>query len=98
RTALDASLAAYRSGDLKEALNAYPAGRVPQSEAERIYNAGLLLSVGQVDKAEALLATIATPSRFAAALREVIATVIDRPLPQTRPPRLASEYLAHSYS
>ena len=55
---LGPSTNAYLSGDLRGALEAYPAGRTPQSDAERIYYAGLLLSVGQVDKAEALLGAV----------------------------------------
>ena len=43
RVALGASLGSYRSGDLLRALSEYPAGRTPQSDAERIYFAGLLL-------------------------------------------------------
>src|SRR5439155_6586382 len=41
---LGASLEAYRNGDLLAALAAYPARRTPQSDAERIYFAGLLLA------------------------------------------------------
>src|SRR5208283_4751462 len=44
---LSESLQAYRSGDLQVALAKYPAGRQPGSDAERVYYAGLLLSVGQ---------------------------------------------------
>ena len=54
--ALSTSLASYREGDLLKALAAYPADRQPASEAERIYYAALVLSVGQVEKAEAALA------------------------------------------
>jgi len=48
KNALRDSLDAYRSGDLPHALEAYPAGRVPASDAEKIYRAGLLLISGQV--------------------------------------------------
>src|SRR5689334_350211 len=48
RQALAGSLAAYQQGDLLAALSQYPAGRQPASDAEKIYLAGLLLSVGQV--------------------------------------------------
>ncbi len=97
QTALAASLTAYKAGDLKQALNVYPTGRVPQSEAERIYQAGLLLSVGQVDRAEAILATVSAQSPLAIALREVIATVSSGGLPDDPPPTLATEWLALSY-
>src|SRR5262249_37110850 len=76
-------------------LEAYPAGRTPQSDPERIYYAGLLLSVGQVDKADALITTARIP--LANALREVIAAVTKQPLPELPQPTLASEWLARSY-
>src|ERR1051325_7633293 len=88
-TALVGSLAAYRNGDLLRALDNYPPGRAPQSESERIYYAGLLLSVGQLDKAEPLLAGIATnsaPRRLAAALRQVIAVVTQGRAPSPSSP------------
>src|SRR5439155_23195669 len=56
------------------------------------------LAVGQVDKTDALLAGNTARSAQADALREVIGIVTGQPLPQTRVPRLASEYLARSYS
>ena len=46
-----ASLDAYRSGDLLQALAKYPEGRTAASESERVYHAALLLAVGQVDEA-----------------------------------------------
>jgi Tfp pilus assembly protein PilF len=95
---LAASTTTYTQGDLRQALDNYPAGRSPQSDAERVYYAALLLSVGQVEKTETLLASISAPFPQADALREVIATVTGRQLPATREPRLASEYLARSYA
>ncbi|HWD94392.1 MAG TPA: TonB-dependent receptor [Verrucomicrobiae bacterium] len=100
--ALADSLSAYNSGDLLAALTKYPVGRQPGSDAERVYYAALLLSVGDVDKTEATLNALSTndpssrPQRLAAALRELIAAVkhdtISAPAPQ-----LASEFLANSY-
>ena len=52
KQALGPSLASYQSGDLLDALARYPQGRQPASDAEKLYLAGLLLSVGQVDRAE----------------------------------------------
>src|SRR3989454_1706255 len=49
RQALSASLAAYRDGDLLQALALYPEERKPDSDPERIYRAALLLAVGQVE-------------------------------------------------
>lgn len=78
---LSESLAAYRAGDLLTALAKYPAGRQPGSDAERVYYAALLLSVGQVEKTEAALADLAVADpterlqRLATALRQLIAAV-----------------------
>jgi Tfp pilus assembly protein PilF len=94
---LGPSTNAYLSGDLRGALEAYPAGRTPQSDVERLYYAGLLLSVGQVDKAESLLTPVTNGVPLANALREVIAAVIGRTLTNLRQPNLASEWLARSY-
>jgi Flp pilus assembly protein TadD len=94
---LGPSTNAYLSGDLRAALDAYPAGRTPQSAAERIYYAGLLLSVGQVDKAETLLGAVTNRVPLANSLREVIAAVTDRTVTELPKPNLASEWLARSY-
>ena len=100
---LDESLAAYRSGDLLAALDNYPANRKPGSDAGRIYYAALLLSVGQVEKCEAALATLtaAEPSeknaRLDNALRQLIAAVKREPRPSTINHQLSTEFLAASY-
>jgi Flp pilus assembly protein TadD len=94
---LGPSTNAYLSGDLRAALEAYPAGRTPQSDTERIYYAGLLLSVGQVDKADALLDAVTNRVPLANALREVIAAVTGGTLAKLPQPNLASEWLARSY-
>lgn len=103
-SSLGAAIEAYRSGDLLRALSQYPAGRTPQSAAERVFRAALLLSVGQVDAAQSLLGTVAptgveteTSARLASALENVIAAVKLRPPPTDRPPELATEWLAQSY-
>ncbi len=106
---LAASLTAYRAGDLLRAVAEYPAERQPQSDAERIYLAGLLLSVGQVDDAQGFLAPFrstgatqgtqaSTNARLAGALQQVISAVQLR-APTNAPvvPDLASEWLAESY-
>ena len=100
--ALADSLNAYRSGDLLAALARYPSGRQPGSDDERAYYAALLLSVGEVAKAEDVLGSISAgdassrPQHLAAALRELIAAVkrqeISAPTPQ-----LTTEFLAKSY-
>ena len=100
---LSESLAAYRAGGLLAALAKYPEARQPGSDAERVYYAALLLSVGQVEKTEATLAAlpVADPSerlqRLATALRQLIAAVKRQPNPSTLNPQLGTELLASSY-
>lgn len=99
---LAGSLAAYRSGDLLAALREFPAEQPPASDAERIYYAALLLSVGQVDRSEVVMAGLsdtnaaARPQQLAGALRTLIAAV-KRQAVATATPRLATEFLADSY-
>ncbi|MGO8836445.1 MAG: TonB-dependent receptor domain-containing protein [Limisphaerales bacterium] len=100
---LGESLQTYRSGNLLAALAQYPAGRQPGSDAEKVYYAGLLLGVGQVEPAEAMLASLSAsdtssrPQRIAAALRQLIAAVKRQPGPVVVRPQLATEFLADSY-
>ena len=75
RNAWSRSLAAYRAGDLLEALRGFPHDRVGLSDAGKIYYASLLLAVGQVDKAESLLRGAAPGSAGRDALRTLIAAV-----------------------
>jgi len=101
--ALTASLAAYRSGDLPTALERYPADRPPASDAERLYQAALFLSVGQVQKTEAALAAVSAgertgrSARIATALRRLIAAVKHQAPPIGPSPELPTEWLAASY-
>jgi outer membrane receptor protein involved in Fe transport/Tfp pilus assembly protein PilF len=97
RNQLGASLAAYKSGALKQALENYPAGRVPQSDAERVYYAGLLLSVGRVDLAQTFLASLDPRSPPVNALRQVIAVAASRSVVPGPPPVSATGWLARSY-
>ena len=98
---LAASLAAYRSGDLPAALAHYPDGQSNPSDSERIYHAALLLSVGEVPKAETILSSVGTKTdrtlRLANALRQLIAAVKRQPSAATGPLQLSSEFLAESY-
>ena len=101
QTTLAASLEAYRNGDLLQALALYPADRTPGSDAERVYRAALLLAVGEVDQAQALLRgsmSEARPAALAGALQEMIATVTGATNSRTAPRALASEWLAGSYA
>lgn len=103
QTILSASLDAYRAGDLLAALANYPDARQPRSDAERIYYAALLLSVGQVEAAETGLSTLTAgdtfnrPVRLATALRQLIAAVKRERVPSLTNPQLATELLAASY-
>lgn len=101
KSALANSLAAYRSGDLPGALASYPANRVNLSDAEHVYKAAVLLSVGEVDKAEAELTAVSAnsvrPHQLALALRQVIAAVKRQDVHAIANPETASECLAISY-
>ena len=97
KSALMDSLAAYRSGDLLRALAEYPADRVAQDDAEKVYHAALLLSVGKVEGAEALLGP-AQGEPAAAALRELISTVKGERFLLRAPRTLTTEWMAGSYA
>lgn len=101
---LAASLAAYRAGDLLQAVALYPADRSAGSPAEKAYRAATLLSVGQVEQAQSLLTGLTSggdqtnrPAELAIALNEVIAAVKRQPAVRPTHPRLATEWLAESY-
>jgi tetratricopeptide (TPR) repeat protein len=101
RETLAASLEAYHQGDLLQALASYPANRTPASDAERIYQAALLLAVGQVDGAEALLGPSMQEPRAAAlggALQQMIATVKGQAWTPGASPTWATALLAESYA
>ncbi len=101
QSALAASLDAYRSGDLLQALAKYPEGRTPASDAERVYRAALLLSVGQVEQTETTLASLPSgndrPQQLAGALRQLIAAVKRSEAPSTIHDQLSTALLAASY-
>jgi tetratricopeptide (TPR) repeat protein len=97
RRALAGSLDAYRQGDLPHALETYPAGRTPENDAEKVFYAQLLLSIGQVEKADTLLVSNNTASASARALRLMMDTVQGRETISIRQPTFATEWLANSY-
>lgn len=100
KEALKASLDAYRNGDVLQALAQYPASRAAVSDAERVYHAELLLSVGDVDAAQQMLQEGSKDARTAAlanALQELIASVKGQPWARSEPRALATEWLAGSY-
>ena len=74
---LQASINAYRSGDLLGALDAWPAGHTATSDSAKILRAALVLSVGQVEEAENLVAVSPVPA--ARAIQGLINTVRGMP-------------------
>ena len=79
---LQASVAQYRSGDLLGALNQCPANWQPATQEERVYRAALMLSVGNVAGAEALMAQVQAnprPPRSSAAAGSVAEPGLDDP-------------------
>ena len=87
----------YRGGDLLAALNHYPENRTPASDAERGFLAALLLSVGNVQEAEAAIQQLPADAAVARALKEVVAAVQHRALITLSAPATASEWMARSY-
>ena len=95
KAAITDSLAAYSSGDLIRAVDLYDWKRTSISPAEAAYQAALLLSVGQVDKAQLLLRKQGedAPRSLTRLIMAVKATL----QPEWPKPRSASEWLAESY-
>ena len=98
KSALADSLMAYRQGDLLQALEKYPEGRTPENDEERIFHAALLLSVGKVNQAQALLATTNSTVAAARALYLMMDTVQMREVQPLPDPQTATEWLANSYA
>jgi len=99
-TTFAGSLAAYRNGDLRGALAAWPPGLEPRGTVEQVFRAALNLSVGQVSEAERLLEmlpiTDEKSQHFAQALRKVIAAVrFEKYVAGS--PTTATEWLAESF-
>jgi len=97
KQSLGESLQLYRTGDLMGALAVCPWSTAPSSDADRIFRAALLLSVGQVEKAEAMLGSL-PDSPQAHALRQMIAVVKMEKWTNQNKPASASEWIAESYS
>lgn len=104
RQTLAASINAYKEGDLVGALDKYPAGRQPASDAEKVYFAAILLSVGQAEQSQAILSSLAPAAQnaksaaLAQAIHKVIAAVKLQSFPASGNMTLATEWLAESYS
>jgi tetratricopeptide (TPR) repeat protein len=96
----DSSFAAYQSGDLLAALQKFSA-RNMNSDSTRMYYASLLLSVGEVDKAEAVLSSIKNRDekmqRLVESLQQLVAAVKRQPNPSSFQSKLPTEFLASSY-
>ncbi len=95
--AVAASLAAYRAGDLLGALEKYPKGYRPRSTAGRLYRAGMVLAVGQVDEAQKAFAGVPASAPGRRALEQVIAAVKFVDWSRGGEPATAAEWLAESY-
>ncbi|MBK7999452.1 MAG: TonB-dependent receptor [Verrucomicrobia bacterium] len=102
--AIRESLQAYRDGDLVAALERYPAGRAPSSTGERLYAAALWLAIGQAKESETLLESVdahlphdEVAGRLASALRLLLKATRLEERGSSRPPELASEWMAESY-
>jgi Tfp pilus assembly protein PilF len=89
------SLAAYAEGDLLAALKGYRGGA--GSGADNVYRAGLLLAVGQVEKARRLLNATNRKTPGLQSLLTLIAAVTLKPRPDSAPPQTASDWIAESY-
>jgi len=102
KKSLAPSLSAWISGDFGAALAAWPVDRQPEGDADRVYLAALLLTVGQVEKAEQLLADIPPDAdgiirQLAQAQRTLISAVKFGPSQELTAPSTASGWLALSY-
>ena len=97
RSSLEDSLSAYRSGDLVAALEKFPGDRSPGSEDEKVYYAALLLGVGQVDQARAILDSVRHSA--ARSLHTIIAAVKheENAASSAESQKSASQLLADSY-
>ncbi|MGZ5021204.1 MAG: TonB-dependent receptor domain-containing protein [Chthoniobacterales bacterium] len=87
----------YREGDLLAALRNFSRERLPNSAAKKIYHASLYLAVGQVKKAEGVLANVRRDAPGRAALQTLIAAVTLQARDESFAPRTASDWMAESY-
>jgi tetratricopeptide (TPR) repeat protein len=95
--AVAGSLGAYRSGDLLGALERYPKGYSPSSTGGRLYRAGVVLAVGQVDEAQRLIAGVPANHPGRVALERMIAGVRFEEQSSPGEPATASGWIAESY-
>jgi len=95
---LEKSLAAYRRGDLLDAVATLP-GTAPADASGRLYQAGVLLAVGRLDEACGLLAGVPRDHPGRQALERLIAAVLHRSAVDWPPDSIktAAAALAESY-
>lgn len=96
-SALAASLAAYRQGDLAGAVKAWPADFAPATAEERLFQAGLLLSAGRATNGEAVVLGPDREHPLAVALGLVMAAAKHQALTNPPSPANASQLLGWSY-
>ena len=95
--AVAASLAAYRVGDLLEALESLPA-QARASTGARLYHAGVLLAVGRVDEAMTTISRVPANAPGRRALEQMIAAVKFQDWAGgAGEPQTSGEWLARSY-
>lgn len=94
--ALASSLNNYRAGDLLRAADSYNWNRANLTDAETVYRAELLLSLGQVDEAKKRLENVESLPD-AAALLTLIKAVKFEQTASGRTNTTAAEWLAESY-
>lgn len=91
------SLAAYQSGDLPAALEAFPGDAAGRSDGVRLYEAGLWLSVGRIGDLQRQLEGVNSRPSVVRALDLLVAAVKNQEREISMTPESATEWLARSY-
>ena len=97
QSALAACLAAYREGDLLEAMSAFPSNRSPSTAAERLFLASLELSTGRLTNFDTAIAPQDSAEPSAKALIWMLAAVRHEKLGQPPAATNAGQCVALSY-
>lgn len=92
-----ASLAAYRAGDLLGALEKYPKWLRTGSTPARLYRAAVMLAVGRVDEAEAMLRAVPKSAAGRRAIEEMVAAVKFEEYAGAADAKTSGEWMARSY-
>ncbi|MBL9139952.1 MAG: TonB-dependent receptor [Verrucomicrobiales bacterium] len=96
-SALAPAIAAYRSGDLPNALANLPRAPDRFGDAATLFAAALKTSVGQISEVERAANLPASPPPVVRALRWLIAVTRQEELPRDASPTTTSEWLGWSY-